>query len=41
MTIRLGDEVHVLARSLRPNVVLDPAPGSAERRMATRAGRGA
>ena len=41
LTVRLGDEVHVLARSLRPNVVLDPDPGSAERRVVARAGLGA
>jgi hypothetical protein len=29
LTIMLGDEVHVLERSLRPNVVLDADPGSA------------
>ena len=37
LTIRLGDEVQVLARSLRPNVVLDADPGSAEPRAMARA----
>jgi uncharacterized protein len=39
LTIRLGDEVDVLARSLRPNVVLDPDSGSAEPRVVARARR--
>jgi hypothetical protein len=37
LTIRLGDAVHVLARSLRPNVVLDADSGSAEPRVVARA----
>jgi uncharacterized protein YcbX len=39
LTIRLGDEVHVLAHGLRPNVVLDADHGSAEPRVVARARR--
>jgi uncharacterized protein len=41
LTIRLGDELRVLARSLRPNVVLRADPGSAEPRAVARARQGA
>jgi uncharacterized protein YcbX len=41
LTIRLGDEVHVLARSLQPNVVLHADPGSAAPRVVARAHQGA
>jgi uncharacterized protein YcbX len=41
LTIRLGDEVHALAHSLRPNVVLDADRRSAEPRVVARARRGA
>src|SRR5580658_1381216 len=41
LTIRLGDEVHVLARSLRPNVVLDADRRHAEPRVVARTRQGA
>jgi uncharacterized protein YcbX len=41
LTIRIGDEVHVLARSPRPNVVLDANRGVAEPRLVSRARAGA
>jgi MOSC domain-containing protein len=41
LTIRVGDEVHVLARSLRPNVVLDADPAAPASQVVARARHGA